>query len=288
MEVIEQILAYPPYDGKMQTRTDLLAPPNISVFKNIDPVLLYPESGPDWFVFPDTTPKAVWPFELSLVKQGEEHDWYSLFLSHFTPISPKQVRGLPCAISPYMGLLSFACADKRHGGKMVTARSVVSFLGGKWVEAENRKIWQGRSGKEIPSAQINDAGISNTLLMMNGVALRHRYEWAVSLGVEKCPSVRFATDPTGIKELFRLRDVPDGRDKRSALMNWVSDHWRQDRKDPDVETYVRKHLRGSNKFTWRGFEATLLPSAYDMETVERLKQQRSEMKNAGSDRRPAA
>ncbi len=36
-------------------------------------------------------------------------------------------------------------------------------------------------------------------------------------------------------------------------MNWVVQHWRTDRNDPDDEIYVRKHLRGATSFDWFGF-----------------------------------
>ena len=39
-----------------------------------------------------------------------------------------------------------------------------------------------------------------------------------------------------------MRDLPEGKDRREALLTWVGDHWRQNRHDPDIEIYVRKHL----------------------------------------------
>lgn len=288
MDVIGQIMGYEPYNGNSETRKDQLSPPNISVFKDIDPVLIFSRQDKDWFVFSDTTPQVIWPFQLSTVKKGEDKDWFDIFLCNFTPILPKQARGFARIFSPWMGIVNIAVADKFHKKQMVTAKSVVSFVGGRWVGAESRTIWEGPKGSEFPQRNMfADPELMRSISLMNGMALRHRYEWAVSLGFENCPSVRFSTDPTGIKELFRLRDVPDGRDKRSALMNWVSDHWRQDRKDSDVETYVRKHLRGTTKFNWRGFEAKLMPSAFDMDKVDEIKQARELMKLSGADKRSA-
>jgi hypothetical protein len=61
----------------------------------------------------------------------------------------------------------------------------------------------------------------------------------------------------------------------------VDQHWRKRRKDPDSESFVRQHLRGSEQFIWKGFECLLRPSPYDLRLVEKLKADREEMKHEG-------
>ena len=43
---------------------------------------------------------------------------------------------------------------------------------------------------------------------------------------EVCPSLTLLTDATGVKEFWKLRDVPVGRRRRAALLHWVEKHWR--------------------------------------------------------------
>jgi hypothetical protein len=71
------------------------------------------------------------------------------------------------------------------------------------------------------------------------------------------PGIQLYTDATGVKDFFRFREIPEGRSRRDALVHWVSDHWRQNRFDPDIENYVREHLRGSREFDWHNLAGTI-------------------------------
>jgi hypothetical protein len=71
------------------------------------------------------------------------------------------------------------------------------------------------------------------------------------------PGIQLYTDATGVKDFFRFREIPEGRTRRDALVHWVSDHWRQNRFDPDIENYVREHLRGSRNFDWHNLAGTI-------------------------------
>ena len=100
-------------------------------------------------------------------------------------------------------------------------------------------------------------------------AFARRYTWQVSLGYEGTPSILFSTDPTGVREVFRLRDLPEGKQRRQALRHWVAEHWRKRRSDPSSETHVRKHFRGVERFTWNGLRCKVIPSAYDCDVAAR-------------------
>lgn len=95
-------------------------------------------------------------------------------------------------------------------------------------------------------------------------AFARRYDWRVCLGYEGFPSLSFVTDPSGAAEVFRLRDIPEGRARRAALLNWVSAHWRKKRNDPDNLSRVKKHMRGARRFVWNGLTCEVLPSEYDL------------------------
>ncbi len=110
--------------------------------------------------------------------------------------------------------------------------------------------------------------------------------WAVEFAYPGSHSVSFLTDPIGIREFFRLRDVPTGKSRRQALKHWVSAHYRQLRDDPAVETQVRASLRGQTRFTWLGLNATIHIPSGDLAKLEAFKQERAVARRNRRDRRP--
>jgi len=282
-DVIRRIIDIPPLEGSTmrETRKDWLKPPHITQFKGIDPILLY-GSPEEWFFNPaDCTPLVVWPIDVCTI-QARTTD-FGLFVQRFRSITPKEARGYASRISPFMMRRDIGAEDR---GKFITASGLVSYLGGKWPNAQGRMMYEGAAKVPIKEGVVADNLEAGGMAI--SIALRHRYEWAVNIGFEKSPSVRIVTDPTGMKELFRLREVADGRDRRDTLMTWVSDHWRKDRRDDEVEVYVRKHLRGSRKFEWRGMECEIVPSQFDIEQRDKFIADRDVMRAAGVDKRSAA
>lgn len=280
-DVIRRVLDINPMKPNDDMRRGLLAPPSVSIFRGVDPALLY--EGDDWWIFnpSECTPSIVWPIDVCLIQDKTEE--FNFTMMRIRSVNAKDVRGYASRVSQFM-LRKDVCADDR--GTRITGSGLLSYLGGKWVDAQKRTLWAGNADNPIP---LRDDGKSHGNLHLGsvaiGIALRQRYEWAINIGFENTPSVRIATDPTGMKELFRLRDVQPGRDRRDALMNWVSDHWRQNRRDPDIEIYVRKHMRGGTRFDWRGFSCEIIPSRFDMEQTDKFIAERAAMRVAGSDRR---
>jgi len=283
-DVIRRILDVPPLKNK-NARKDFLAPPPISSFRGVDPALLY--EGDDWWVFNprECTPSIIWPIDVCLIRGNADSnpDFFDMYMMRLRSVTPKEVRGYASRVSKYMLRKDVAVHDR---GKLITASGILSFVGNSWPDAQKRILWEGSEDNPIP---VRAHDVSDGYLDLGGVAiaiaLRQRYEWAVNIGFENTPSVRIATDPTGMKELFRLRDIQPGRDRRDALMNWVSDHWRKNRYDPDVEIYVRKHMRGGTQFDWRGFSCEIVPARFDIEQMDKFIAERSAMRVAGSDRR---
>lgn len=269
-DVIRRIIDIPPASGSLtkNVRKDFLRPPNINEFQGIDPLLLYGTDS-DWFFHPiDCIPSVLWPVDVCCI-QANGGDGLGLLVQRWRSISMKDVRGLAKIVSPFMFRRDIGV---ENFGKFELASGVYSYVAGRWSDA-------------VPSqhgpidADFESGGVAIA------IALRQRYEWAVNIGFGNSPSVRIATDPTGLKELFRLRDVADGRNRRDALMTWVSDHWRKDRNDPDVETYVRKHMRGAAKFEWRGMQCEIKPSAFDVEQRLRAIADRNAMRRNNTDKR---
>lgn len=125
----------------------------------------------------------------------------------------------------------------------------------------NNHQWLGGSGgrpdKEEHSVAFTDIAIAKA------VAFGRRYEWRVALGHVGGASISFQTNPQGAMEIFRLRDIPEGRTRRAALRNWVSEHWRK--RGTEDERKVRAHLRGATEFTWNGLRCLIRPSQFDLE-----------------------
>jgi hypothetical protein len=196
-------------------------------------------------------------------------------------ITRQQARGYVQLFSSFMVRMDHATIDN---DELASVATLYSWLRGQWTLA----ISVSRNNQDIIPMGISRIGKGTGAGLVSlaiAVALRQRYEWAVSLGLENSPSIRFATDPTGIKDIFRIRDLPEGKDRRAALMTWISDHWRQDRRDPEIELYVRNHLRGATAFSWRGMDCTLLPSQFDVDQRDKLIAERAAMKAAGTDKR---
>jgi hypothetical protein len=121
---------------------------------------------------------------------------------------------------------------------------------------------------------------------MCGVAQSLGAYWLVRTRFDAiCPSLTLLTDPTGVKEFWKLREVPAGRSRRDALLHWVEKHWRQQRNDPDVEVFVRKHMRGATSLKQGQFTAEITPSVRDTLDAEKAREEREFMRKIGTDKR---
>lgn len=69
-----------------------------------------------------------------------------------------------------------------------------------------------------------------------------------------------------IKEVYKLRDIPDGRKRRSALKTIVS-RYNRTSADSGVTTEVREHFRNTDSFTMDGETYTVYPSLDDFERI---------------------
>lgn len=289
LSIIRQVLEKPDFDKlkKSETRRGWLAPPPLSAFQHLQPLGWGLTDDEDWIFNPyHCPPDLVWPLNVGMISEEGGTDPPGLVMSRMQTITPKQARGYAQRFGPFMLRSDHAQMDR---GQLMRVAGLFVFIGGHWVDAENRVMWEGTADKPLPHRGYVPTEQDRLQPQMHiAMALKQRYEWAVSLGLDESPSIRFATDPTGIKDVFRIRDLPDGKDRREALLNWVTQHWRQDRRDPDVEVYVRQHLRGATKFNWRGMNCVLLPSQYDIDKRDQLIAEREAMRMAGSDRRAKA
>lgn len=104
------------------------------------------------------------------------------------------------------------------------------------------------------------------------IKLSAYYEWFVYIR-ENDNSIGFKVpiNPSASKEIFQLRDIPEGKQRKSAICNFVREHMRTIRRDEmtndEIQTTVKRHLRGETKFNWRGLQVNVIPSEYDINRV---------------------
>jgi|GEM_PF-2791303 len=265
----------------IHTRKDWLAPPKLSSFSDLEP-LGFGLHQDDWWIFhpEDCTPDVVWPLNVGFIT--DENPEFSMVINNIRTVTPKQARGYCSRIAPKMVRRDVA---QHIDGGMVSASFLQVWVGGKWVDANSGRKWENDIPQSGRAMTENEMGGVNLGI---GLALRQRYEWAISLSSEGSPSIRFATDPNGIKDILRIRDLPANKDRRDALLTWVTDHWRADRYDPDVEGYVRKHLRGATSFDWWGMKGKIIPAQFDVEQRDAMIADREAMRVAGLDKRKKA
>lgn len=245
--------------------------PTLRRLRNLDVshLLLSEEEG---FIFglTETTPDVIWPVSVGLAMQTDDGDWN---FATGESVTAREVRGKVRIVAPKM--LKCDTVTMMPDGRVFGAVEHLSWIGKKWVDADFKTVTRHHdSVRNMPTGDVDHfAGKGNILL---AAALRFRYEWSVSIGREDSPSFRFATDATGIHALLKERDKGESG-RREALKSWVTDHWRQSRSDPDEEVYVRKHLRGGESFSWRGYSCEWSPSQFDRERNIALKAEREVM-----------
>jgi hypothetical protein len=139
-----------------------------------------------------------------------------------------------------------------------------------------------RSEKDLQGSSYETVALS----MILGCTILAKNTWIANIRIaETMPSVGLYTDPTGIKDFLKFRDIADGKTRRDALINWVCQHWRQDRNDPEVEIYVREHLRGKETAQWHGMQVEIKVPPVARERVEENKRERTRLSAAGLTKR---
>lgn len=106
------------------------------------------------------------------------------------------------------------------------------------------------------------------------LSLTYYYEWSCYIKEsEDSLGVRIPIHPSSSKEVFMLRNLPEGKTRRAAIVNFVKEHYRtiKDLKGNDKEILIKKHFRGELKFNWRGLQVNVTPSPYDLMKVKTKK-----------------
>lgn len=109
--------------------------------------------------------------------------------------------------------------------------------------------------------------------------------WFCRVKMESTPTLRIPTTAIGAREIWRLRDIPQGKKKRDALLHWVAEHWRTTPSNCDDEAKVRAHLRGQRQFQHGGLSVEVIESREDYAAVLQFAADRERDKLAGLVRR---
>lgn len=204
---------------------------------------------------------AVWPVDTKIVMDEDRRDypendrWPAGTLGFYRTrtISTKDARLLGATrYSPKMVMNEMVAA--LPDGKTKSGGGPYALLGSKWIPAAPKAI-------QYPPGRHDAIGVAL------GFSLAVRYEWTVWLGYADGPRIRFLSDPYGACEVFRLRDIPEGRQRRAALRHWVTQHWRKKRHDAEARSWIERHLRGTVDFTWNGLRCRIQPSEFEIEEI---------------------
>lgn len=244
--------------------------PTLAKMRHVD--VSHVVEGDDYFFLTGGTPEVVWPVRVGLGIRKESGVW--VFQS-MRSAAAKELRGRVNVVAPKM--LAFDIVQMEPDGRCQGVTEYAAWINKHWVDAGRGTFKRHHDFAGNMPTYKGEAGTFHTKCdLMMGHALRQRYEWSVSIREPHGPSFRFATDATGVRQMLKERDKGESG-RRDALRGWVIDHWRQTRDDPEVEIYVRKHLRGGEQFAWRGYQCEWRPSEFDREQNERFRLERELM-----------
>lgn len=230
----------------------------------------------------------IWPMDVCIASPNDIHEWQdgSWQFARVRTLDRKRWRGALRLQLPRMVELGVAVTEPagwRHSAMMalgLTRGGAVDCryrtAGGLRIDRPGDYRWS--LGPEAFGNDFQARGKDEDvewIILAGGLALRRRYYWSVLLGEGHGPRARFVTDLPGVREAFRLRDLPAGKARRAALRHWVKHHWRKSRSpEKSDKAWVREHLRGSMSFVWNGLRCELVPSEADAEKAQLLREAR--------------
>jgi hypothetical protein len=182
-------------------------------------------------------------------------------------VSGKEARGRVHRFIPNM--FEFSRATVCDNGTFETARIITGKTKEKFIDITFRGVTD--SGRPY-QLDLNEECKPATFSFMVHQQFLKRYLWRVVIESAIGPSMSFFTNPSGIRELFRWREIPEGRQRRASIRNWVSDHWRTVDNDEQDRAWIKKHLRGKQQFKWDGFTITVHVPKSEIEEAEKLEQ----------------
>ena len=259
---IEQVLTYMTLSDVKPMHRSAAGKIGIENFDGVYPLDLVDDTAEDYMVFSDALPEDV-NYSMDVKVMVNPHAFSNiegdeLQLQRVRFIKPKQARGkvkilMPVMVQHCLGYLDLNKAEIR------TTAGILGYSPKGWIRLNHQDY--------PPPKDIIDYD-TRRIRVAIGVQFTNNYYWTVYLGWDGCPGVRFPTDPTGAKEIFRLRDIPDGKKRRTAILHWVKEHYRKKRGiDARENIKIREHLRGGNVFRWNGLTCKIQPSVEEINSL---------------------
>ncbi len=228
--------------------------------------------GDEGLIDPSYHPSEVnWPITTRTISLDIDRPG-NLAVSICRGLSPRDVRGRVSPSLPYPIMEADWFPRDGFASSMIFGRS---------GEFQWRHISAGARGR----GQDLEQDWSRRIQLALGISQFLRTRWRVYLSNGGL-GVTFPTDPVGVQEVFRLRDIPEGKERRAALRHWVTEHWRINIQDAREEILVREHLRGAQKFSWSGLNCRVTPSEEDFIREYDARIARIQAATNGTDRRP--
>jgi len=168
-------------------------------------------------------------------------------------VRPRDVRGRLARIPRYIAELTIDVGSA-HPQKHLMG----------WSSWKGREDWQPLEVRPGP-----DDSKRYGMAIAVGNHWVSQFHWHVNIGTggPDTPLLSLRTDPEGAREIFRLREVPDGKSRRVAIRNWVSEHYRQ-RRGGSAPSLVEQHLRGRIQFDWFGLRCEIVPPFDEIRSTE--------------------
>lgn len=195
--------------------------------------------------------------DFSILQEANKSDDNAMWnIIKYTLMSSKDKRGWPLS---HLQTLRADVTFVQDNATYSTARTHFIKQNGVWQMYFPRQAPMScLGGKEIDGTSWDDRiGTALGLLYCN------EFYWTAEIGYQYKPSVKFQCTPEGSKELFRLRDIPEGKQRRTAIKHWVGGHHRT-AKGGNKNIQIEKYLRGETDFTWNGLRCTIRPSPSDL------------------------
>lgn len=213
----------------------------------------------------------------------------TLALFKIQSISPRQARGKIKNILPTMILYSSGYMDLKlktissintiwglnpnigEENLCYSANARYNFKNGVAIDFKKlawKNLTSDNSRLNIPMVTCD----ANTSIQLGlGIQFASQYDWHVYLKEDNNIGITLPTTPEGSKEIFKLRDVPEGKKRRESLRNWISEHCRSNPSSEYDKVFVRKHMRGAMEFKWNGLYCKILPSQDALAELQKIK-----------------
>lgn len=172
---------------------------------------------------------------------------------------------------------------------LVIANKIIGILDNELKKSANYQNLNIEDKRMFILSVINDIPVESNMNSLSSKILYHifhatnnihmaisnqfsfRYYWFVQLGFDDTLSFKILTDNEGAKTVFRLRDIPSGKKRRTALYHWVHEHYRNVPQSDKLDTvFIKSYLRGEQNFQWGDLRCQIIPSEYDIEKYNKI------------------